>query len=224
MQLYVNLFNLLDKKDGNYMHRINYVKQWCVFLFALSWFGCSYAVSMNLQPITSANQESFLQVQTVLAKADNLSGEFKQTQKIALLSHPLISTGKFTLSKNEGLEWNQTTPFHSKFMVTPSKIEQQIENNPATIITKEQQPIVFSFTNIFLSVFNGDTKTINNYFALTFAGDVSKWRIALKPLGAPLNKAIDSIELAGSKYVNAIVIHDAKGNQIVMQLFNIMGR
>lgn len=199
------------------------MKKILIFLSTLLWFGCgcACATNMNLQPITATNQERFQQVQTMLAKADNLSGKFKQTQKIALLSKPLISTGKFTLSKSNGLQWKQITPFQSKFIVTPNKIEQQIENNPPTIITKEQQPIVFSFTNIFLSVFNGDTKTITNYFAITFAGDTSKWCIALQPIGAPLNKAINSIELAGSNYVNSIVINDAKNNQIIMRLSNV---
>ena len=116
---------------------------------------------VNAQTITPESQ--FKQVQIMLSKADNLSGDFKQIQKIKILSTPLISTGHFFLSKKKGLQWHQTAPFKSRLIVTTSKIEQQLENQPSNIITKEQQPIIFSFTNIFLSVFKGETATIQEY-------------------------------------------------------------
>ena len=164
------------------------MKQIIIWLLSCFCLSCVYAEDSSLQPITSANQKQFQQVQTMLSKADNLSGDFKQTRKFALLSSPLLSNGHFALSKKQGLKWEQVKPFKSKLIVTSSKIEQQIQSSPATIITKEEQPVVFSFTNIFLSVFKGNTKAIKNYFTISFAGDTAEWKIVLKPIGAPLIK------------------------------------
>lgn len=191
-----------------------------LFLILLTCSTCSYA-EQPLNHNSSSNQKELHQVQKMLSNVNKLSGKFKQTQKIQLLSTPLISSGHFILSKTDGLKWHQTNPFKSNLTLTTSKIEQQLADNPPTIITKEQQPIVFSFTNIFLSVFNGDTKTITEHFAISFTGNTTKWNILLKPIGAPLNKAIASIELSGSKYINFITINEARNNKMVIQLYNI---
>ena len=110
----------------------------------------------------------FTEVQKMLAQQDNLSGAFKQTRYIPLLSHPLVSYGHFTLSKKSGLHWIQKKPFSSTLTLTNNKITQTIADNPPTIITKAEQPIVFSFTNIFLSLFNGNMALVENYFKCDF--------------------------------------------------------
>ncbi len=177
--------------------------------------------NIYLHPLSTKNQAEFNKVQAMLSKADNLSGEFKQTRKMALLSAPLVSTGHFVLSKKHGLQWKQTTPFKSTLIVTATEIKQQIGDSPPNIITKAQQPIVFSFTNVFLSVFNGNAQAIKDYFKIYFIGNTSAWKIALKPIGSPLNKAIVSIEMSGGKYINFITVNEAKNNQMLIHLFNI---
>jgi outer membrane lipoprotein-sorting protein len=199
-----------------------FMKKTIILIFTLIWLSCSLAQNNNAATTTPlTNQSQLQQVQMMLSKANHLTGDFTQTQHIALLSKPLVSTGHFTLTKDKGLTWLQNTPFNSKLTVTPTRIEQKLADNPATIITKEQQPIVFSFTNIFLAVFNGDTKNISEYFHIDFKGDTSQWNIILKPIAAPLDKAISSIELAGDKYVHSIVINDAKNNHMLIQLSNV---
>jgi len=186
-------------------------------------FTC-YAAAVNsngLAALTETNKEQFQQIQDMLSKAHLLSGHFQQTQKIKLLSNPLLSSGHFVLSREKGLAWYQEKPFGSKLIVTTNKIEQQLENNPPLIITKEQQPIVFYFSNLFLSIFNGDTKNITDYFNIYFTGNTTNWTIVLKSSGPPLNKAITSIEMSGAKYINSITINQAQQNQTIIQFSNV---
>ena len=186
------------------------MKKFIILIFGLVCIANIYAVNSELS-----------KVQTSLSKHNQISGNFKQIRNMALLSSPLISTGNFVLSKKHGLKWYQTTPFKSTLIVTPTKIEQKIGDNPATIITKDQQPIVFSFTNIFLSVFKGNTKAMQDYFKIDFTGNIKAWKITLTPIASPLNKAIVSIEMSGGKYINSITINEAQNNQMIIKLFNI---
>lgn len=181
----------------------------------------SYADNIYLHPLNKSNENDFQQVQVQLSKADNLSGDFSQIREMKLLTAPLKSSGKFILSKRNGLQWNQTKPFKSSLLVTNTKIEQQIENTPATIITQKEQPIVFSFTHIFLSVFNGDAIAIKEYFNIYFSGNTKAWRIVLKPTNSMLQKAIVSIEMTGGKYVQTVVINEVKQNQMILHFSNI---
>ena len=199
-----------------------------IFLFAFfTLLGSVYAgprhnlVTKSVSLVGSRQDDQLKQVHKMLAQADGLAGHFKQVRKIKLLAAPLVSSGRFVLSKAQGLKWQQTSPFKSNLIVTGEKIEQQLENSPKLVITKEQQPVVFSFTNIFLSVFNGDTKAISEYFTITFTGNTAHWNIILKPIAAPMNKAIESIAMSGGKYINCITINEVKNNQIIIQLFNV---
>lgn len=184
------------------------------FGFFLLFYVCTYA---QLQPLTNKNQTAFNTIEQSLSKNDTISGNFQQTRKMKLLSKPLASSGHFTLSKKSGLVWIQTKPFKSTLVVTDNKIEQQFENAPPTIITKAEQPLVFSFTKIFLSIFQGNTKEIQTYFNIAFEGTPANWKIKLTPKSSPLNKAITTIELNGNKKVKQIIINETQDNQMILR-------
>ena len=192
-------------------------------LICLSVISLNYAAETNIfdHPVTAQNTPELEKVQQMLSVADNLKGDFTQTRHIALLSAPLISSGNFVISKTTGLTWDQLKPFASSLQVTDTKLIQKMGDNPPTTITKEQQPIVFSFTSIFLSIFKGDTAKVKQYFNIYFMGDTVHWEIALKPNSSPLNKAIASIELSGGEYIQTVSINEVKKNKMVIEFANI---
>ncbi len=192
-------------------------------LFFFSAISLNYAAENNIfdYPVTAQNGPELEKVQKMLSATDNLKGDFTQTRHIALLSSPLISSGNFIISKASELTWDQLKPFISSLKVTDTKLIQKMGDNPPTVITKEQQPIVFSFTSIFLSIFKGDTVKVKQYFDIYFTGDTTHWEIALKPNSSPLNKAIASIELSGGKYIQTVTINEVKKNTMVIEFSNI---
>lgn len=191
-----------------------------VIIFIATVFS-SCALALQPAPITSSNQLAFTAVQTQLSQADHLKGNFKQVRHIQLLSSPLVSSGQFELSKSQGLSWHQTQPFVSDLTVNQDKIEQTFANNPPTIITEKEQPVIFSFTKIFLAVFNGDLAQVSQNFTILFAGDTTAWTIVLTPKAAPLNKAIESITLTGGKTIATITIKDAQKDEIDIALLQV---
>jgi hypothetical protein len=172
-------------------------------------------------PLSKGNISQLEAVQNELAKSNNLKGNFVQTRYIPLLSSPVVSEGDFILSKRGGLTWNQITPFVSHLIVTNNKLIQRMGTNDPVIITKEQEPIVFSFTKIFLSIFQGDTDKVKEYFYIYFKGDKSNWEIALRPRTSPLNKAIMSINVLGGRFVKKVIIKETKGTKMVIKFSNV---
>lgn len=193
--------------------------RWVIIFIATVFSSC--ALALQPTPIASSNQLAFTAVQTQLSQADHLKGNFKQVRHIQLLSSPLISSGQFELSKSQGLSWHQTQPFVSDLTVNQDKIEQSFANNPPTIITEKEQPVVFSFTKIFLAVFNGDLAQASQNFTILFAGDTTAWTIVLTPKVAPLNKAIESITLTGGKTIENITIKDTQKDEIDIALLQV---
>lgn len=189
----------------------------CFFLLPL------YADADTLydHPLQNLNQPDFQAVEQQLSQPNALTGKFKQVRSVQGLTQPLISSGTFSLSKQSGLLWQQTQPFASTLSLTQSKIEQKMLDNPPTIITQKEQPIVFSFTRIFLSVFQGDIAQIQQHFKVYFTGTAKDWRIALIPKEAPLNKAILRIELQGTDTISSILIEDTQKNTTAIRFSDI---
>ena len=166
------------------------------------------------------NNKDFLAVEKQLTKNANISGDFEQTRYISGLDNPLKSTGEFSIT-TDGLVWDQTDPFKSTMKASKDRLEQSIMDNPPTVITREQQPMVFTFTQVFMSVFQGDTTSVESYFNIEFSGDVNGWKITLSPKSSPLDKAIKTIELEGSKTIEHIKVTDAQENIIDIKLMNV---
>lgn len=195
------------------------LRSFWLFLFAFPFF--CYADNIYNHPLKDLNQVDFQTVEQPLSQPNVVSGTFKQVRSVQGLSQPLISSGTFRLSKQCGLLWQQTEPFLSTLILTQSKIEQKMLDNPPIIITQKEQPIIFSFTRIFLSVFQGDIAQIQQHFNVYFIGTPKDWRIALIPKEAPLNKAIQRIEMQGAKTISSILIVDTQENITTIAFSNI---
>lgn len=190
-------------------------------IISLLMFGIGQCYSNNLSSTNAINNKNFTLVQQRLSNVKTISGDFIQTRHIAILSEPLISKGTFVLSKQNGLKWIQTTPFPSRLELTNTKLVEKMGDNPESTITKDKQPIIFAFTNVFLSIFKGNTKSLIQYFSVQFKGNPKQWTMTLTPKGSPLNKAIVSFKLYGSKCVNKVVIKEVKNNMQTIQFNNI---
>ncbi len=166
------------------------------------------------------DNKDFVAVEKQLTKNANISGDFEQTRYISGLDNPLKSTGEFSIT-TDGLVWDQTDPFKSTMKASKDRLEQSIMDNPPTVITREQQPMVFTFTQVFMSVFQGDTSSVESYFNIEFSGDVNSWKITLSPKSSPLDKAIKTIELEGAKTIEHIKVTDAQENVIDIKLMNV---
>ncbi|WP_440993452.1 outer membrane lipoprotein carrier protein LolA [Cysteiniphilum litorale] len=186
-------------------------------------FNLAQASTDNIfdHPLSAKNEQAFIEVQKEQAQISHVTGNFTQTRFMKLLSKPLKSSGRFELSKTQGLKWLQEEPFQSTLIVTEDSIKQSIEGKTAVVITKKEQPIVFSFTTVFLSIFKGNTDALKQYFKIYFMQNGDTWHIALKPLGAPLDKAIQSIEMTGTKYASRIFVNESQGNQMLIEFSDV---
>ena len=106
-------------------------------------------------------------------------------------------------------------------MLNTSVLTQTIENNPPMVLTKDKQPFVFSFSEIFLSIFKGDSNALNQSFTIGFHGDIKHWNMILKPKSFPLNKAIKSIELSGGKVIDLVIVNNVKHDQLIINFYDV---
>lgn len=156
----------------------------------------------------AASEPSPLTLETVterLASPTVLRGLYSQTKKVAVLSRPLESSGRFILS-DRGLYWQQEKPFNWVLIADGERLAQQMADGPLTQIDGSRLPMVLSFSKIFLNLFRGEHADLETHFSIEFEAQTDTWEIGLTPTGELLSAAIHEINLEGRKHIDRITV------------------
>ncbi|OEF25446.1 outer membrane lipoprotein carrier protein LolA [Vibrio rumoiensis] len=164
---------------------------------------------------TSINLE---QLQQQLSNHPIVRGDFVQTRHMKMFDAPLQSSGTFLLSSQHGLWWQQTSPFPTSLILTQDKLSQRIGDQPAQILKVRDNPMVFYFSHVFLSLFQGDTNALTEQFELKLTQESanSPWQLQLTPKAAPLNKVFNSITVSGKDYINHVELNEVRGDKSII--------
>ena len=155
-----------------------------------------------------------------LAKSAVLRGRYTQTRKIALLSRPLDSSGRFILSER-GLQWAQEQPFDYVLVADGERVAQQMVDGPVTSIDSDTQPMVVTFSRIFLDMFRGQHADLEDNFAIRFESDNEAWEIGLTPTSYPLSRAIKQIILKGREHIDQIDVTSSASDEMTIRFFDL---
>lgn len=159
-------------------------------------------------------------LQAQLAKHQIVRGEFTQLRHIEMFEQPLSSAGKFLLDKQNGLLWQQNSPFPVNLVLTQDKLRQTFANQPPQVITEKENPMAFYFSHLFLSVFHGDTQQLNKQFTMTLHIGDGQWQLNLTPRNEPLNSVFSSITLTGRDDIDGLILQEVRGDKTEIQFTN----
>ena len=151
-------------------------------------------------------------LQMTLTSHKLLRGEFTQEKKMKMFKAPLLSGGTFLLTEKEGLVWSQKMPFPVSLVLIKDKLSQQFSGQKAQVIEAKTNPMVFYFSHLFLSLFKGDIKALEDQFKLSLSGDSASWTLKLVPKSAPLNKVFSDITITGGEFINGLRLSELNGD------------
>lgn len=156
------------------------------------------------------------ELQDQLSQSTLVRGEFSQVRTMTMFNQPLTTSGTFLLEHQQGLLWQQSTPFPISLTLTQNKLRQSI-NGDSQIMNDKENPMAFYFTRLFLSLFKGDTKAIKENFTMELKGSHASWTLLLTPIASPIDRVFSSITIEGSTYVNRVVLNEVRGDTTEMQ-------
>lgn len=170
--------------------------------------------------VSWAQVDDLLALKAHLSKYNVVRGKFTQQRHIKMFNSPLVSQGQFVLAKKKGLIWQQFKPFSVELVLAQNRLYQKFLNKPAQIITTEINPVAFYFNRIFLSLFNGETVSLQEQFRLSFDSQEQGWQLTLTPKKAPLNAVFKQITIVGKEYINQLELKELRGDRMLMQFMN----
>ncbi|WP_407331337.1 outer membrane lipoprotein carrier protein LolA [Enterovibrio sp. 27052020O] len=160
-------------------------------------------------------------LQQRLASSSIVRGDFTQTREIALLDMPLQSQGEFLLSEEDGLLWQQHSPFPVSLILAGETLRQRIPGQAEQVVHAKDNPMAFYFSEMFLSLFHADTRTLKTQFDLTLTGDENQWQLSLVPIAAPLTQVFNNIVLSGGEDIETLSLHELRGDKTTLTFSDI---
>ena len=165
-----------------------------------------FVFSVSAQAVTLAD------VQQKLTAHSLLRGLFTQTKTMQMFNQPLVSQGNFLLEQNQGLLWQQVEPFPVSLVLVKDKLSQQYGEQAAEVIVAKDNPMVFYFSHLFLSLFKGDMDGLTEQFDIKISEKDTNWLLLLTPKSAPLNKVFANISIEGSELIDFLVLTELSGD------------
>lgn len=143
-----------------------------------------------------------------------IRAHFDQTRTIKDLPQPLRSQGQMLIARDQGLLWDQTSPFPMQLLLDDKRMVQVITGQPPQIITAENNPQMFQFNHLLRALFQADRKVLEQNFRVEFADKgEGRWTLRLTPTTTPLDKIFNTIDLAGQTYLESIQLNDKQGDR-----------
>lgn len=179
---------------------------------ALRLISLSLLVSI-CSPLAIAVEPSLLDsIRSQLLKRTSIKGEYHQAKFVRQMETTLDSSGRFFLDRKKGLEWHQEKPFTFTMKLTIDRMEMQKPGEASEVLTKDQNPMVFTFSRTFLGLFSGDIAGLTDQFDIEASGSEKSWTLDFAPKAALTKKAIKKIVVQGSDLVNKVMVEDRQGN------------
>ncbi|ENC2032217.1 outer membrane lipoprotein carrier protein LolA [Escherichia coli] len=143
-----------------------------------------------------------------------IRAHFDQTRTIKDLPQPLRAQGQMLIARDQGLLWDQTSPFPMQLLLDDKRMVQVINGQPPQIITAENNPQMFQFNHLLRALFQADRKVLEQNFRVEFADKgEGRWTLRLTPTTTPLDKIFNTIDLAGKTYLESIQLNDKQGDR-----------
>lgn len=141
-----------------------------------------------------------------------LRGNFTQNKQIKGFSKPLLSSGDFIVSREQGVIWRTAKPFPSVLKLTRDEIVASEGDAVTFRLSAKSEPSVRIINGLMFSLLNGDVAALDKQFTISGTTMAGQWSLDLKPKQVALAKLIRGIALKGDAHVRDIAIDEANGD------------
>jgi hypothetical protein len=151
-----------------------------------------------------------------------LEARFEEEKHVALLAAPLTSRGRLYFAPPSTLLRRVESPQPAEVLITPTGVRIRQGSNEEVIdlrARRDVRPLVESM----LWIFRGDRQALEGAWRVTYrpleGEDAGRWRLSLRPRGAPLDRLIAELSLEGRGYaVTQIEVKETSGDRTVTRI------
>ena len=153
-----------------------------------------------------------------LAEVPVVRAEFMQERFVASMPAPVLSRGRMTMSRHEGLIWRIVEPVKLTLAFTPTDIIETGADGVRRAGAARRGRAQAEMGRLIRSLTAADAAELRADFELRAEGSLERWKLHLLPRRREMARFLSVVELAGGRYLETIEIHTASGERTVMRM------
>jgi hypothetical protein len=173
---------------------------------ALVFAGAAYAAA------PSDDARLVAQVAARLAQAPGIRAQFKETQTLAALKAPLVSTGSLLFVRERGVIWQIDTPVRTTYVITDAGVTEIDASGKRIARAARSAGGVAQVSRMMRSMLGGDLSALYSQFDVAASGTPAQWRLQLTPNQPQLAQRLEGLSMAGGDRLRTLSITAANGD------------
>ncbi|MGQ7936809.1 LolA family protein [Paraburkholderia sp. D1E] len=153
------------------------------------------------------------QIASHLAQAKGVRAQFTQTQTLAAMKQPLVSTGSLLFFRDRGVIWQIDTPYKATYVITDAGVT-EVNANGQRVTAHSAQGTrgVAQVSKMMRAMLGGDLSALYSQFDVAAEGSVAQWRMQLTPNQPQIAQSIKGLQMNGGDYLQSLRITLANGD------------
>ncbi|MFM0041437.1 LolA family protein [Paraburkholderia sediminicola] len=178
---------------------------------ALSLSGAAASAAEAAQ--STDNPALVSQIASHLAQAKGVRAQFTQTQTLAAMKQPLVSTGSLLFFRDRGVIWQIDTPYKATYVITDAGVT-EVNANGQRVTAHSAQGTrgVAQVSKMMRAMLGGDLSALYSQFDVGAEGSVAQWRMQLTPNQPQIAQSIKGLQMNGGDYLQSLRITLANGD------------
>ncbi|RDU95756.1 LolA family protein [Trinickia dinghuensis] len=146
-----------------------------------------------------------------LAEKGGVRAQFRQTQTLAALSAPLVSTGSLVFVRDRGVIWRTETPRRVTYVIGDASVA-TIDANGNRSTHGAPRGGIAQVSRMMRAMLGGDLSALYSQFDVAAEGTPARWRLLLTPNQPQLAQAVKSLSMEGGAFLTALEMTAANGD------------
>jgi hypothetical protein len=190
-------------------------------LLALGWLcaaGSAAPAASAASAAPAAAASDLDAVMGLLAVRQHGRVEFVEQHFLAILDHPLESSGELRYDAPDRLEKRTLLP-RSENLVLAGGVLTMERGARQRVVDLHRYPQIQPFVESIRATLAGDRSALERIFHLEFSGSLARWSLTLTPLNPKLARTVLQVKIDGSRdQLLRVEIRQADGDRSLMTL------
>ncbi len=172
------------------------------------------AVASAAETAQSAGNPALVsQIASHLAQAKGVRAQFTQTQTLAAMKQPLVSTGSLLFFRDRGVIWQIDAPYKATYVITDAGVA-EVDTNGRRVTAHSAQGTrgVAQVSKMMRAMLGGDLSALYSQFDVQAEGSAAQWRMQLTPNQPQIAQSIKGLQMNGGDYLQSLRITLANGD------------
>jgi hypothetical protein len=158
------------------------------------------------------------EVMRLLAMRQHGRVEFVEQHFLAILKHPVESSGELRYDAPDHLEKRTLSPRPENLVLAGGVLTVE-RGEHRHVLDLQRYPQIQPFVESIRATLAGDRAALDRLFRVEFAGSVQRWSLTLVPLDRQLAKIVKQVQIDGSRdQLLHVEIRQADGDRSLMTL------